>query len=83
MYQELYAISKMQMAQKNFAKWNNYSVKIDESLLDNIKKFVPIDGSNKTSAKAYRLTKNKFSTGVFCENRNDQFENNQINLQDE
>ena len=83
MYQELYAISKMQMAQKNFAKWNNYSVKIDESLLDNIKNFVPIDGSNKTSAKAYRLTKNKLSTGVFGENGNAQFENNQINLQDE
>ena len=40
------------MAQKNFEKWNNYSVKIDESLLDNIKKFLPFNGSNKTIAKA-------------------------------
>ena len=83
MYQELYAISKMQMAQKNFAKWNNYSVKSEESLLYNIKKFVPIDGSNKTSAKAYRLTKNKLPTGVFGENRKAQFENNQINQPNE
>ena len=44
---------------------------------------MPIDGSNKTSAKAYRLTKNKLPTGVFAENRNAQFEDNQINQPNE
>ena len=83
MYQELYAINKVQSAQKNFAKWSNYSVKIDESLLDNIKKFVPIDGSNKANAKSLRLKKNGLSTGVFSEDQNQPLQNNQINEEDE
>ena len=57
LYQELYAISKIQLIQTNFAKWYNYEVKIDESLLNNIRQFVPIDGGNKSNWKAYRLLK--------------------------
>ena len=70
----------MQLAQKNFSKWNNYAVKIDESLLNNIDKFVPIDGNNKSNAKSYRLTKNKNSTCVFDAEQNLQPQNNEINI---
>ena len=76
--QELYAIRKMQLAQKHLAKWNNYSVKINEHLLNNIKKFVPIDGNNCANTKLYRLTKNKISTVVFNINQNPQPGNIQI-----
>ena len=65
LYQELYAISKVQLAQKNYAKWNDYEVKIDQSLLQRIKEFMPIDGENKANAKSFRLTKNGRETGVF------------------
>ncbi len=40
-------------------------MKIDESLLNNSDKFIPIDGNNKNNAKSYRITKNKNSTCVF------------------
>ena len=63
LYKELYAISKIQL--KNYVKWSNFEVKIDESLLNNIKQFVPVDGGNKRNAKAYRLTKNGRETEVF------------------
>lgn len=53
------------MAQKNYAKWNDYELKIDESLLQRIKEFMPIDGENKTNAKSFRLTKNGRETGLF------------------
>lgn len=83
LYQELYAISKMQLAQKNYAKWSKYSVKIDEYLLENIKKFVPVDGNNGNNTKLYRLTKNRLPTGIFNVNQNPQQENNEINEADE
>ena len=70
----------MQLAQKNFSKWNNSAVKIDESLLNNIDKFIPIDGNNKSNAKLYRLTKNKNSTGVFDAKQDLQPQNNEINI---
>ena len=79
-FQELYAIGKMQY--KHLAKWNNYSVKIDEHLLNNIKKFIPNDGNNCTNTKLYRLTKNKISTGVFNINQNPQPGNIQIDQAD-
>jgi len=65
LYQELYAISKVQLAQKNYAKWNDYELKIDESLIQRIKEFMPIDGENKANAKSFRLTKNGRETGIF------------------
>ena len=45
-------------------------MKIDEHLLNNIKKFVLIDGNNCANAKLIRLTKNKIFTGVFNINQN-------------
>ena len=51
-------------------KWSKYELKIDESLLYNIQKFVPVDGSNKTNTKSYRLKKKGLSTGVFNEKSN-------------
>ena len=83
LYQELYAIRKMQLAQKNYAKWIKYTVKIDEYLLENIKKFVPVDGNNSNNTKLYRLTKNRLPTGIFNVNQNPQQENNEINEADE
>ena len=65
LYQELYAISKVQLAQKNYAKWNDYELKIDESLIQRIKEFMPIDGENKANAKSFRLTKNGRETWIF------------------
>ena len=73
----------MQLAQKNFAKWTNYSVKIDESLLNNIKKFVPVDGNNRNNSKSYRLTKKGNLTGVFSVSQNPQLQNNEINVPNE
>ena len=70
----------MQLAQKNFSKWNNFAVKIDESLINNINKFVPIDGNNKSNANLHRLTKNKNSTGVFDAKRDLPLQNNEINI---
>ena len=70
----------MQLAQKSFSKWNNYAVKIDESLINNINKFVPIDGNNKSNAKSYRLTKNRNSTGVFDAKQDLPPQNNEINI---
>ena len=83
LYQELYTIGKMQLAQKHLTKCNNYSVKNDEHLLNNIKKFVQIDGNNCANTKLYRLTKNKISTGVFNINQNPQSGNIQIDQADE
>ena len=71
-HQELHAIGKMQLARKHFAKRNNHSVKFDEHLPNNIKKFVPIDGNNCANTKSHRLTKNEISTGVFNINQNAQ-----------
>ncbi len=87
LYQELYAINKVQLAQKNYGKWNNYQIEINETLLNNIKDFVPIDGEKKSNAKSYRLTKNKLPTGVFIEkkeeNRNNIIEENQAQINNE
>ena len=81
MYQELYAVNKIQLAQKNMAKWNNYEIKVEESLLNSIQQFVPIDGEKKANSKSYRLTKNKIPTGVFSEkvelNQNNNIEQQQ------
>ena len=35
------------MTQKNYYKWSNYEIKVDESLMNNIKNFVPVDGEKK------------------------------------
>ena len=43
LYKNLYSISKMQMAQKSFAKWNDYVVEIDHNLLNNIKNYSAIE----------------------------------------
>jgi hypothetical protein len=74
-----FEIIKIFRTKKNFVKWSYYSVKIDESLLNNIKKFVQIDGDNKNNAKLYRLTKKDNSTGVFTVCQNAQLQNNEIN----
>lgn len=76
LYQELYAISKMQLAQKNYAKWNNYEIKVEEALLNSIRQFVPIDGEKKSNSKSYRLTKNRIPTGVFSQKREQNLNNN-------
>ena len=44
LYKNLYSISKMQLGQKNFAKWNNYVVEIDSNLFNNIKNYSSIEG---------------------------------------
>lgn len=41
----------MQMTQKNYCKWSNYEIKVDENLLNNIKNFVPVDGEKKIILK--------------------------------
>lgn len=66
----------MQLGQRNYAKWANYNLKIDEDILNNVKKFVSIDGARKTNSKSFRLTKNRQSTGVFIENDGDNMNNN-------
>lgn len=72
------------MAQKNYYKWSNYEIKVDESLLNNIKNFVPVDGEKNTNSKAYRLTKNGRPTGIFNQKNGQNMQNNiqnQINLE--
>ena len=78
LYQELYAISKIQSGQKNYTKWNNYDLEIDENLLHNTEKFAPIDGNNKSNAKSYRLSKNGIATGAFSARKEN---NNHIRIQ--
>ncbi len=65
LYQELYAISKMQFGQKKFEKWNNYDLLIDEKILKNIQQFVPVDKIGNAHSKSFRLTKKGQVTGVF------------------
>ena len=43
LYKNLYSISKMQMAQKSFSKWNDYVVEIAHNLLNNIKNYSAIE----------------------------------------
>ena len=63
------------------AKWNNYEIKVEESLLNSILQFVPIDGEKKANSKSHRLTKNKIPTRVFSEkvelNQNNNIEQQQ------
>lgn len=43
LYRELYGISKLQLNQKNFNKWKNFQIDVDEKILDSLKKYVSID----------------------------------------
>jgi hypothetical protein len=47
--------------------------------LNNNKKFVPIDGNNKTNTKSYRLTKKRFSKGLINVNQNPLSQNVEMN----
>ena len=68
---------KLQMGQKNYSKWNQYDVLVDEKIMTSIKEFVPVDASGKSHSKSFRLTKNGQITGVF--NAINMNENNQGN----
>ena len=65
LYQEIYAISKMQIGQKKFEKWNNYDLLIDEKILKNIQQFIPVDNIGNAHSKSFRLTKKGQVTSVF------------------
>ena len=65
------------MGQKNYSKWNQYDVLVDEKIMTSIKEFVPVDASGKSLSKSFRLTINGQITGVF--NAINMNENNQGN----
>jgi hypothetical protein len=67
---------------KNYSKWNNFQIEVDERILNNLKQYMPIEGktifnsiSQKSNLKSFRLTKNGISTGVF-----NTINNGQINM---
>ena len=43
LYRELYGISKVQLMQKNYSKWNDFEIEVDEGILNNMKKYEAID----------------------------------------
>ena len=44
LYQELYAISKLRLCERKNEKWNQYTVKVEQNIYENIKNYVAIDG---------------------------------------
>ena len=43
LYQELYAISKIRLCERQNEKWNQYNLKIDDKIYENVKKYVSVD----------------------------------------
>ena len=43
LYRELYGISKVQLMQKNYSRWNDFEIEVDERILNNMKKYEAIE----------------------------------------
>ena len=43
LYKELYAISKIQLSQQKYKKWNDFKVEINENLIENIHNYSSVD----------------------------------------
>ena len=43
LYKELYAISKIQLSQQKYKKWNDFKVEINTNLIENIHNYSTVD----------------------------------------
>ena len=43
LFEKFHNIEKEQIGSKNFSKWQNYEIKIQEDMIEKLKKFNPID----------------------------------------
>ena len=66
LFVKLETLSKEQLSQKNITKWTQYNMRITPEVYSKLQHFVPIKNI-KGQSKAFRLTKNGISTGVFQE----------------
>ena len=57
-------ISKEEIQKRNYRKWSDYNVEINNNLINDIENFVPVNQNEKNKG-GFGLFKNKQSTNIF------------------
>lgn len=66
MYREFYAISKTQMGNASYNKWDDYELIVDRNIYNKVQQYIPIYNYGGTkNNKGFRITKNGQNTGIF------------------
>ena len=64
LYKTFYLIYKEQAMQRQYNKWNNYTVDIKSDVLTKLKQFMSVDANN-TNSRGFSLSKNHFPNYTF------------------
>ena len=77
LYAEFYNSYKEEIQKRNYKKWSDYNVEINNNLINDIENFVPVNQNEKNKG-GFRLFKNKQSTNVFNPIQNINQQNNRM-----